>query len=159
MTPMDGALRLRRAVPEDSATLWQFQQALIEFERVFDTRLRAEGIVYYDVDALMASDDSEVAVMERGGQIVASGYVQLRDVKPIYHHTQIGHVGFLYVTPAHRGQGLVQQLLNHFGEWARSRGVDTLELEVYAHNAAAVSAYERAGFEPTLTKMALKLSP
>jgi ribosomal protein S18 acetylase RimI-like enzyme len=53
----------------------------------------------------------------------------------------------LYVAPAHRGKGLVDQLLEHLAAAAARAGA--LDLRLYAHvsNDRAHRVYERCGFE------------
>jgi ribosomal protein S18 acetylase RimI-like enzyme len=52
----------------------------------------------------------------------------------------------LYVTPEHRGQGLVDTLLAHLTDQARDAGA--LDLRLYGHdtNERALRAYKRCGF-------------
>lgn len=59
-----------------------------------------------------------------------------------------GIVG-VYVEPAHRGQGLVQRLLDAAVDWVRERGLDRARLYVHADNVRAQRAYATAGFRPT----------
>ncbi|HEX8860653.1 MAG TPA: GNAT family N-acetyltransferase [Actinomycetes bacterium] len=60
-----------------------------------------------------------------------------------------GHLLGMWVDPAHRGQGVAGELIDAAANWARARGVTELVLWVVDGNTAALSAYRRAGFEPT----------
>ena len=51
----------------------------------------------------------------------------------------------MWVAPSHRGTGLTGQLVGRVVAWARERGHDT-HLMVRDDNAAAIRAYEKAGF-------------
>lgn len=64
------------------------------------------------------------------------------------------HTGLLGmgVQRAYRGQGLGRRLLDRTVEAARARGVERVELEVYASNVPAVRLYETAGFVAEGTK-------
>lgn len=55
-------------------------------------------------------------------------------------HTELIQV---WVTPEHRGTGLVDRLLDHAIQWSRH---DCIELDVGAANERARRAYERLGF-------------
>jgi GNAT superfamily N-acetyltransferase len=55
----------------------------------------------------------------------------------------------VYVTPAHRGTGLLQQLIDGVAAWSRSAGRPELMLEVVVGNDRALRAYERLGFVDT----------
>jgi ribosomal protein S18 acetylase RimI-like enzyme len=56
----------------------------------------------------------------------------------------------VYVSPAARGAGVLDQLLDAAAGWAGSlEGVDELRLEVHEDNARARAAYRRRGFAET----------
>jgi putative acetyltransferase len=56
-----------------------------------------------------------------------------------------GDLGML-VDRAWRGRGVGSALLAAAARWARERGLHKLCLEVFAHNAAALAAYRKAGY-------------
>lgn len=55
----------------------------------------------------------------------------------------------VYVRAAHRGTGLVGELLDAAASWAGQHGHTRLTLDVHVDNARAQAAYRRAGFVPT----------
>src|SRR3954466_10902563 len=55
----------------------------------------------------------------------------------------------VYVTPAHRGSGVLGELVEAVARWSRSVGRPDLMLEVVVGNDRAVRAYERLGFTDT----------
>jgi ribosomal protein S18 acetylase RimI-like enzyme len=55
----------------------------------------------------------------------------------------------VYVTPAHRGTGLVDRLVEAVAAWSREHGRPHLGLEVIIGNDRAIRAYERLGFTDT----------
>ena len=57
------------------------------------------------------------------------------------------HLTLLLVHPEHRRQGLGRQLLRGLLDSARSRGLEWATLEVGEHNEAALSLYQKFGFE------------
>lgn len=61
--------------------------------------------------------------------------------------TEYGELKRMYVRPQFRGLGLGKLLLEHFAEFARTRGVALLRLETGIHQHAAIKLYERFGFE------------
>lgn len=52
----------------------------------------------------------------------------------------------VYVTPAHRGTGVLAALVDAAAGWARARGCTMMRLEVVTGNDRAVRAYEKVGF-------------
>jgi GNAT superfamily N-acetyltransferase len=61
--------------------------------------------------------------------------------------TTYGELKRMYVRPQFRGLGFGKLLLNHLAEHARAQGVGILRLETGIHQAAAISLYERMGFQ------------
>jgi len=61
--------------------------------------------------------------------------------------TKYGELKRMYVRPHFRGLGFGKVLLNHLADYARTRGVALLRLETGIHQAAAISLYERMGFQ------------
>lgn len=55
----------------------------------------------------------------------------------------------VYVTPTHRGQGLLEALIAALAAWSREHGREQLTLEVAEQNPRAAAAYRRMGFVGT----------
>ncbi|MEO9965146.1 MAG: GNAT family N-acetyltransferase [Reichenbachiella sp.] len=148
---------IRPANPQDLPTLYSFEQGIISAERPFDPTLRPEPINYYDLKALVASDQCEVLVAEIDGVIVASGYADLRKAQAFHKHDRFAYLGFMYVSPDHRGQGLIGEVLQKLKDWCISRAVTEIRLDVYAENQPALSAYEKAGFKKHMVEMRMEI--
>ena len=150
-------INTRSATVVDLDTLLQFEQGIVAAERPFDPTLKAGEIHYYDLKALILSPDSEVVVATSGQEIVGSGYAQIRPGKDYNAHQYFAYLGFMYVKPAFRGQGVNGLVLEALTSWSRSQGIAEIRLEVYAENAGAKRAYEKAGFTPNLLEMRINL--
>jgi GNAT superfamily N-acetyltransferase len=70
-----------------------------------------------------------------------------------------GHVGGMWVDPEVRGKGAGRALLSAAIDWARSRGLERLELWVTEGNLSALRMYERAGFCDTGRRDTLPSNP
>ena len=64
----------------------------------------------------------------------------------------------MFVIPEYRGRGVNQMIVEELFAWARSQDIDEVRLEVYAENAAAIRAYQKAGFKKNLLEMRLSLN-
>ena len=146
-------INIRVATPADLETLLRFEQGVIAAERPFDSTLRPDPIHYYDLPALLASPRAVVLVAEYQQCLVGSGYVRIQAAKSYHLHQQYGYLGFMYVEPGHRGQGINGLLLAACKQWAAARGLTELRLEVYADNQPAIRAYEKAGFAGHMLEM------
>ncbi|MCF6403059.1 GNAT family N-acetyltransferase [Chitinophaga filiformis] len=146
-------VKTRRASFDDLPVLDNFLQLLVDAERPFDVTIKDGTAIYYDLRALIESDDAELLVLEKDGSLVGCGYALIQKAKSYLKYREYAHLGFMYVVPEYRGMGLNQQLITALKQWVLSKGVREVRLEVYEENAAAVKAYEKAGFRKLLSTM------
>ena len=151
------SINTRPAILADLDTLLQFEQGIVAAERPFDPTLKTGEIHYYDLKALILSPEAEVVVAEVADEIVGSGYAQIRPGKDYNQHERFAYLGFMYVKPEFRGQGVNKLVLEALTVWIKKQGIAEIRLEVYAENAAAKRAYEKVGFTPNLLEMRMNL--
>lgn len=77
MNKINGLL-LREAIVSDLLILKEFEQSLIEYERPFAPNLKEGFISYYDIQKFIEDPDSFLLVGLLNGEIVSSGYAQIR---------------------------------------------------------------------------------
>jgi len=147
----------RTATRADLPVLKQFEQKVVEAERPFNPTIAAGEVQYYDLDYLLSSRESCLLVIEDKKQLIASGYVDIRQSKISLRHLRHGYLGFMYVEPEYRGQGLNKQLMQKLVDWAKEKGVLDFYLDVYAENTSAIKAYEKLGFRSSMIEMQLNL--
>lgn len=147
---------LRTATLEDLSVLLCFEQGIVEAERPFDSTLKPGEIHYYDLAELIKSADAEVLVAEQDAQIIGSGYVQKKPSDDFRIQDNHAHIGFLYVKPEHRQQGVNRTILDGLIGWADHQNLNIIQLEVYQDNIPALRAYEKAGFVRHLVRMCLE---
>ncbi len=149
-------MQFRQATLSDVNALLALEQAVVNAERPFNSAIKAQGARYYDIPALITGDDSYLLVAEDNGVIVATGYVQIRQSKPSLMHNVHGYLGFMYVAPTSRGMGVNKEIIDALMAWAESKQVFDFYLDVYADNRAAINAYEKVGFQPSMLEMKLQ---
>ncbi|GAA0718781.1 hypothetical protein GCM10009430_17340 [Aquimarina litoralis] len=151
-------IKIRTAKIEDLPILLDFEQEIIKTEIPMDpTLITSKKINYYDLSEYIKADHTEVAVAEINGEIVGSGYGQIRDRKVFFKETAMGYIGFMFVKEDYRGMGVSQNIIKHLSDWFRSKNIYELHLDVYDQNPRAIKAYEKAGFEKYLVKMRVNL--
>ncbi|MEE2878377.1 MAG: GNAT family N-acetyltransferase [Pseudomonadota bacterium] len=150
-------MTVRTAILDDLPTLLEFEQGIIAAEPAYDPLLKPDPISYYDIAEMMGSDEAEVMVVELDGEIVASGYVKVRESRACTAPALHAYLGFMFVREAYRGRGLNRLLLDGLLDWARERGLKEIRLTVYPGNEPALRAYEKIGFSPYMTEMRLGL--
>lgn len=146
-------ISIRKATMDDLPVLLRFEQAMIDAERPLDPAIKREKTNYYDLEKLIAYSRTELLVAESNGEIIGTGYAQIRDSSPYLQHAEHSYLGFMYVVPEFRGKGVNKSIVDALCSWSLEQNVPEIRLEVYVNNAAAIRAYEKVGFEPYLLEM------
>ncbi|MGU3375322.1 GNAT family N-acetyltransferase [Chryseobacterium sp. M5A1_1a] len=147
----------REATKEDLKILLEFEQGIVSAERPFNSTLIDGEIHYYDLNEFIQSPDATLIVVEDNNEIVASGYALIKKTEKDYNNFKsYAYLGFMFVKPEYRGKGINKLITNELVNWAKSRNISEVRLDVYAQNDSAIKAYEKAGFEPLLLTMRLK---
>lgn len=152
---MMNKIKLRPAKLTDLEALEKFEQGVIRFERPFAPPLKPDPIHYYDIEDLIKSADACFVVAEMAGELIASGYALIEATKPIKRERYHAYMGFMYVVPAYRGIGINKKIIDYLIDWAKSRNVSEMVLDVYSENESALNAYKKVGFQADLLKMRL----
>ncbi|MDY0780526.1 GNAT family N-acetyltransferase [Tenacibaculum sp. IB213877] len=148
----------RPAKIEELETLLKFEQGIIEYERQFDDALKDEHFHYYDLKTYISSENAEVVVAVDNDQLIGSGYGRIVNSKSFHKHSKHVYVGFMFVKPEYRGKGVSGKILEALKNWATSKNIYEMKLDVYADNVSALNAYEKFGFKKDLINMRLKIS-
>ena len=146
-------VKIRKASLDDLEQLMIFEQDLIKTERPFDPTLKPDPIKYYDLKSLITSPLAEVVVAETDNKVIASGYARIDRSKPFLKHSTHAYLGFMYVLPEYRGQGINKQIMDALKNWAISQNITEFSLEVYYDNISAIKAYEKIGFSKYILEM------
>ena len=150
-------IKIRKASLLDLGQLLVFEQDLIKTERPFDPTLKPDPIKYYDLKSLITSPLAEVVVAETDNKVIASGYARIDRSKPFVKHSTHAYLGFMYVLPEYRGQGINKQIMDALKDWAVSQNITEFSLEVYYDNISAIKAYEKIGFSKYILEMRFNL--
>ena len=146
-------IHVRPAKVEDLETLYEFEQGIITAERPYDPTLKPGHIHYYDLKALIESDQAHVLVACTDDAIIASGYAKIKEASDYLQFDTYAYLGFMFVRPAFRGQGTIRMIMEELSLWAKDQGLTEVRLEVYDDNDAALKAYERFGMKRHMVEM------
>ena len=150
-------IKIRKASLLDLGQLLDFEQDLIKTERPFDPTLKTDPINYYDLRSLLTSPLAEVVVAEADNKIIASGYARIDRSRPFLKHSTHAYLGFMYVLPEYRGQGINKRIIEALKNWAAIQNITEFSLEVYYDNVSAIKAYEKIGFSKYMLEMRFNL--
>jgi ribosomal protein S18 acetylase RimI-like enzyme len=144
---------VRPATTADLPTLLRFEQGMISVERPMDPTINDGPIHYYDLNAMLTSAHIHLVVAETDGNLIGCGYARIDPSRHYLKHANHAYLGFMYVEPSYRGKGVNQLIIDKLKNWALSRNITELRLDVYTSNENAIRAYEKAGFAPYLINM------
>ncbi len=150
-------IEIRAAFETEIETLLNFEKGIVEAERPYDNTLKEGEIHYYDLIELIKSTDAEVLVAVVNDEIVGSGYAKILKAQPYQKYNEYAYLGFMYVKPAFRHQGVNQKVVKQLIKWAKNRNLTEVRLEVYDENTIAKNAYLKAGFKPNLVEMRVEI--
>ena len=150
-------VHIRPATIADLPVLREFEQGVIAAERPYSLNLKPDPIRYYDLEAMLESEQFQLLMIEWDGDLAGCGYGRLDESAAFFSHPQNVYLGFMFVKPEHRGKGLSGKIMEALIEWGKSRGAGEARLDVYSDNASAVRAYEKAGFLNLLTHMRMSI--
>src|SRR6478609_1341074 len=144
---------IRPAVVADLPILLQFEQGVISAEKPFDPTLKKGEIHYYDIEHMISAPHIELLVAELDGKLIGCGYARIEDAKHYLQHPQHAYLGFMYTHPDHRGKAINQLIIEGLKQWALSKNMTELRLDVYYNNESAIKAYEKVGFIKHMIEM------
>ncbi len=106
---------------------------------------REETLAYRTEQFEAESHIDRVAVGD--GELVGHVSAEVQEAPPVVQRGDSLHITEVYVTPAHRREGVGAALLREAERWGRSRGCSYVTLTVDAANEAAQALYRTLDFE------------
>ena len=154
---LDIIMKFRKADINDLDALLLIEQKVVDAERPFNPSIKQKKAVYYDIKKLISDPLSLLIIAEDHNNIIVSGYAQIRQSSTSLEHNTHAYLGFMYVDPNYRGQGVNKAIMDRLLLWSKQQGISDCYLDVYALNAAAIRAYEKMGFASSKIEMKLAL--
>jgi RimJ/RimL family protein N-acetyltransferase len=134
----EGELAVRRAVADDVDAMLDLYESVAAEGRYIGRELPIDRDSLRPVWVESVGDSNGAwFVAEVDGEIVGSASIQ---------GLGVAHLG-MQVARSHRGRGIGSSLLEASIGWARKAGAHKVALEVWPHNEAAITLYEKFGFE------------
>ena len=99
----------------------------------------------------------KASLPDLGQLLVFEHYARIDKSKPFLKHSHHAYLGFMYVVPEYRGQGINKRIINALKNWAAIQNITEFSLEVYYDNISAIKAYEKIGFSRYILEMRYNL--
>ncbi|TXT50031.1 MAG: putative acetyltransferase [Spirochaetes bacterium] len=134
---------LRPLGTEDAESMWNLINEVKDEEKyLFHTlRFPKEGTARY-IEAHNAAGNPVIGAFDAYGRLAGWADMNRGGFEEIAHTASLG----MGVAKPFRGMGLGSLLLKACIDSARRQGIEKIELEVFASNAAARALYEKMGF-------------
>ena len=149
--------KIRAGRPTDGPSLYHAWESIRAHDAGLDDRIVSVPVSAEDFAADFAGyvgrQDAAAFIATEGNRI--GGFVTCRvelapaDRIPERHVT----IGYLFVDPGSRRQGLGRKLFDAVATWAAGQGVDHLEMTVLAANREAADFWRALGFSPFIERL------
>lgn len=108
---------------------------------------------------LITDDDAALLVAEAGEELAGFVQVFVREAPalPVFVPRRFAVVDGIVVRSGFQNHGIGRRLMEKVQEWAISKEATSIELNVYEFNEAAISFYERLGYQTVSRKMSKEL--
>jgi diamine N-acetyltransferase len=108
---------------------------------------------------LIADDNVALLVAETGGNLVGFVHAVVRDTPaiPVFIPRRHAIVDGIVVKSGYQNHGIGRMLMDKTQEWAIAKGATSIALHVYEFNEAAISFYERLGYQTLSRRMSKEL--
>jgi ribosomal protein S18 acetylase RimI-like enzyme len=155
---------IRPATPADAEGLFRAWDTLRLYNASLDSRIQPTPVSAADFSAglreSLSRETSAAFVAEEGKKVVGFSSGTIQPNQPDRLPERMAVVGYLYVAPEARRQGLGRRLFDAFASWARAQdGVSHVEMPVLASDHEAVAFWRSIGFEPFIQRLWAPLLP
>lgn len=108
---------------------------------------------------LIADENVALFVAKAGEKLVGFVHAVVRDPPtiPVFVPRRYAIVDNIVVKSGFQNHGIGRILMDKMQEWAIAKGATSIELNVYEFNKAAISFYERLGYQTFSRKMSKEL--
>ena len=138
-----GRVRIRLASPRDARSFLDAYRSVAAEKRFIQTEVVPHTHRYYRKRFRRPWEPNAAHLLAlEDGRVVGSISIRRDDHPATQHVATFG----MFVVSSHRGRGIGSALLSEALRWARSHGIERVELTVYPHNDAGIALYRRFGF-------------
>ena len=149
-------LKVRKAITSDIKIIEQFQDNLVNFERILDKRIKNGKVSYYNIKNLVKSRNAHFVVCESGKKIIGCGFGEIRKEPEWSTDREFGYVGLMFVDEKFRSAGAGKIIISEIILWLQSKNIKEIRLKVYDKNENAVAFYKKSGFKNFVIEMRLE---
>jgi GNAT superfamily N-acetyltransferase len=150
--------KVRRATAADAPGLYRAWEALRQYNASLDPRIQPLPVTAAEFAAglreSLGRPNSAAFIAERASTVIGFSSGTIQPNQPDRLPERLAVVGYLYVVPQERRNGLGRQLFEFFAEWARGQeGVSHVEMPVLAGDVEASAFWQSLGFRPFIQRL------
>jgi ribosomal protein S18 acetylase RimI-like enzyme len=152
-------VEIRKATQEDLDGIidqWKdFMDYHITFDRFWTRSKLGHEKVHHFIRSILKNPDCQVLVATKNKRIIGYQISQIQEHPPVLQRTRYCLVNDIAIDKKFRGKGIGSKMFEKVKKWAKSKGVDRMELQVAAGNLRAIRFYEKQGMKPYTIHMHL----
>ena len=157
------AVTIRATREGDAAALYRHWVVLREYNAATDPRITLADVSASEFAVAVAEvakrPTSAAFIAEEGSRMVGFVSGGLESNQPDRLPEQFATIGYLYVDPTCRRQGVARRLVEAMADWARvQHQVEHMEMSVLASDASAAAFWRSIGFAPFIERWWMPLA-
>ncbi len=146
---------IRKANYDDVETLNKFLTLLIQDERQYDSGINPNFVVTNMYENYIEDPSKLIIVAEEDNQILGYLYGIIKETDDTYKYV-VAKLDALYVDSIHRNRGIATVFIGIFKQWAISKNVDIMEVNVNVNNVIAKALYKNLNFKTENERLIIK---
>ena len=156
------AVIIRTTREDDATAIYKLWVVLREYNSSTDSRITPAAVSAEEfaiaVSEIVKRPTSTAFVAEEPGHVVGFVSGGLERNQPDRLPERFATIGYLFVDPSCRRQGVARQLVAAMTDWARvQHGVSHIEMSVLAADAEAAAFWRSIGFAPFIERLWMSL--
>ena len=160
-------LKIRKATIKDLDVLNHIQTALLDDERgkytmALPSEKKIDTMRGSRAKELLQSKDAVVMLAELDGQFVGGVYGEIQHVEDDVgwaKYTKKGYIGWGFVEPAYRKQGVAYELVQEVLRWFKLRNIKLMAVSIMHNNKAVQGLMKKFGFKEYIVDFRAVMNP
>lgn len=155
-------ITVREAISKDCEQLCELSRQALELHSKAHPEVfcNQDSTAFRDfICEALGNENAVILCAEDAGRIIGTAHVSVKESPdiPVMVRRRFAVIENVVVREGFRHMGVGRALMAHAHNWALSKGVSRVELNVWAFNKDAIRLYEKLGYEVVSSRMAKEI--